>query len=87
MAWTIGDVCRKAEARGIKLYVPANERADTPAAQYWVTEHDGALVRWPALDGGWDRRSPYLNGRDTLREVPMYNAAGSGWIEWLAVAL
>lgn len=58
----------------MKLY----RTPDLPAR--WVGEdQDGALVHWPAEDGGWQRRTPYTGPRRSLEEVAPPLARGSGW--------
>lgn len=46
----------------------------------WIgTDAEGALVRWPAERGGWQRRTPYTGPKRALEEVPAALGRGSGW--------
>ena len=46
----------------------------------WIgTDAEGALVRWPAERGGWQRRTPYTGPKRALEEVDPVRARGSGW--------
>jgi hypothetical protein len=46
----------------------------------WIgTDAEGALVRWPAERGGWQRRTPYIGGKRQLEEVNPVLGRGSGW--------
>jgi hypothetical protein len=58
----------------MKLY----KSAEYPG-QWIGTDAEGALVRWPAERGGWQRRTPYTGGKRQLEEVSSVLARGSGW--------
>jgi hypothetical protein len=59
---------------GMKLY----RSAEYPG-QWIGTDAEGALVRWPAERGGWQRRTPYVGPKRALEEVEPVLARGSGW--------
>lgn len=53
--------------------------------QYWITfTSDTGWVSFPAKENGWEERQQ-CRGVDPLhlREVPLRNAAHTGFIEWL----
>ena len=58
----------------MKLY----KSAEYPG-QWIGTDAEGALVRWPAERGGWQRRTPYTGPKRSLEEVELALARGSGW--------
>jgi hypothetical protein len=47
--------------------------------EMWITTEGGVRVMWPARANGWSERQPYLGHQAALREVPAYNAIGTGW--------
>ena len=58
----------------MKLY-----RSEEFPGQWIGQDAEGALVRWPAERGGWQRRTPYTGGKRQLEEVEPVRARGSGW--------
>jgi hypothetical protein len=58
----------------MKLFRPAD------ASDHWIGEDaHGALMTWPASDGGWAKRTAYTGPKRGLVEVEPALARGTRW--------
>lgn len=72
---TINDVL---EARA---HVGRTLRLWSGPGMLWIGEdEEHALFTFDADADGWANRKPWTYNTDGLKEVPPYNAAGTGWV-------